>query len=622
VNIWRKLNPRRRWVKRQLGDEINAAVSAAFPTPYSIDEILLQNRRKETDTASNTIYRELSSDSSGTSSNKKDTSKSFNFDTSSNKWVGAEAAALYGAGIYEKYQAIDAHVYQTMSNLAGQHIDNLSELSQRFQTNWDYDFWSHRISGVNKMAGHLAEPYAAEHFEHAGHQVVWPEFSNQQGWDFIVDGHDVNVKLVTDVGSLAKHFHDYPDIPAVVPADLDLGKFADSAFHFDPANSIHGALTDFLASHDAHKIIVDQALSTAAIKDQALDSADVALGGAGAFHAHIPIITIATVSWREGRLLYTSKTDWESASKNLASDVVGRGGGAFIGAKAGAVIGATIGSVFPGAGTAIGGAVGGVSGAIGGAIAGGKGSNKIKRLALKKVVGSAKLAESDLRASQAELQKKGDAKFARENDNQSDKLKNARGIEKSKISQAFNRIQQGQEIQSKITYMKFREWMVEAHNEIQANINNTENELKLYDLWRRYLWPNEQVVVLEEIVALLEIKSKKVVVDSEKLIQGNSTIQSSSVMKLFADAGILRDRVAEYINQIEQSRCKYEAEYRAQIETSYGEIIKQRKQAFSVLSELVNKMSAHIRESLAPKLKYLEMQIESVNVEKAKLGLA
>ena len=626
MNICRNLNPRRRWVKRHFSDEINEAVGAAIPPSYSIDEIYLKHRQagKQTSQPSSSIDTSTYESAHEGQSEKsiEQAAKSLDSFTNSNTLVGAEAAALYGAGIYEKFQSIDAHVYQTMSNLSGVHIDNFSDLSQRFETKWDYDFWSHRISGVSTLKGHLAEPYVAEHLEHAGHQVVWPEVSNQEGWDFIVDGHEVNVKLVTNVGALTKHFHDNPDIAVVVPADLDLGKLADHAFHFNPANSMHGALTDFLASPDSHKIIVDQALSAAAIKDQAIDAADVALGGTGAVEAHVPWVTIATAGWREGRLWYSGKTDLGAAGKNLAADVVGRGGGAFIGAKGGASVGAMIGSVFPGPGTAIGGAAGVVVGGISGAILGGKGSSKIKRLDLEKAIESAKLTESELRGLQSELQKKGDAEFARENENQSAKLEKARDVEKSKISQALNRMQQVQETQSKLSQSEFKVWLLDAHNEIQAKIKATENELKLYGFWKRYLWPNEQVIVLEEISSVLESLSNNVSVASENLIQGNSTMQSSSVMKLFADAGILRDRVAEYIHQTEQSRKKYEAEYRAQIEASYVEIIKQRKHAFSVLSELVNKMSAHIREALAPKLKNLEMQIDVVNKEKAKLGLA
>ena len=623
MNIWQNLNPRRRWVKRRFSNEINAAVSAAIPSAYSIDEIILQHRQKEVNSAATTTNGDLSSDSSsGLSSNSQESSKSFNFDTSSNKWVGAEAAALYGAGIYEKFQSIDAHVYQTMSNLSGIHIDNLSDLSQRFQTNWNYDFWKESISGVSKLKGHLAESYAAEHLEQAGHQVVWPEASNQQGWDLLVDGHEVNVKLVANVGSLAKHFHDYPDIAVVVPADLDLGNLADNAFHFDPANSIHGALADFLSSPDSHKIIVDQALSAAAIKDQAIDAADFALGGTGVVDAHVPWFTVATAGWREASLLYSGKTDFVAAGKNFAADVVGRGGGAFVGGKGGAVVGAGIGSVFPGPGTAIGAAAGVLIGGFGGAILGGMGGKKIKGLDLENAEESVELAKLKLKDLQSDLQKQKDDEFAREIKSQSAKLEEARDFEKSKISQAFNRVKRVQEIQNKFSDKQLNEWLFDAHSEINNRILNIENELKLYSFLRRHVWPNQQVVVLEEIAVALGGLSKNIRDASEKLIQGNSTNQASSVMNLFADTGVLRDRIAEYIHQTEQSRNKYEAEYRAQIETSYGEIIKQRKQAFSVLSELVNKMSANIREALAPKLKFLELQNDVVNKEKAKLGKA
>ncbi len=93
---------------------------------------------------------------------------------------------------------------------------------------------------------------------------------------------------------------------------------------------------------------------------------------------HIPIITIIKSSIRELDLLADEKTEVETSVKNIALDVVGTGGGAFLGAKAGFLAG----SFFPGVGNLVGGIIGAIGGAMGGRFL----TNSIKEIPLQTAI--------------------------------------------------------------------------------------------------------------------------------------------------------------------------------------------------------------------------------------------
>lgn len=93
---------------------------------------------------------------------------------------------------------------------------------------------------------------------------------------------------------------------------------------------------------------------------------------------HIPVITIIKSGIRELDLLADEKTEVETAFKNIALDVVGTGGGAFLGAKAGFLAG----SFFPGVGNLVGSIIGAIGGAMGGRFL----TNSIKEIPLQTAI--------------------------------------------------------------------------------------------------------------------------------------------------------------------------------------------------------------------------------------------
>ncbi|MEX0596832.1 MAG: hypothetical protein WD512_10050, partial [Candidatus Paceibacterota bacterium] len=115
--------------------------------------------------------------------------KKLNVDLTKNgKIIGSvEMAGLYGVGMMHKYLAIDDHVFNGIENLSGKQFDTVADLSKQVQ-NYKHDFWgSLKEKTEDKVGGHIGESYAADHFENAGIEVAWPEFSNQNGWDLLLN---------------------------------------------------------------------------------------------------------------------------------------------------------------------------------------------------------------------------------------------------------------------------------------------------------------------------------------------------------------------------------------------------------------------------------------------------
>lgn len=284
----------------------------------------------------------------------------------------AAQGAWIGLAPLENLLAIDEHVYSEMSRLAGEQLETIADLST-YLASWPSAEFGSALpdESLNKLMGHLAEPEVAAHLESLGIQVDMPDASNQAGWDLILNGeHMVNVKTVADADALTGHFEQYPDVPVIVPSDMD--GIPDQAIHLDSAGSIDQLLTRSVADGEGNSVIVDHALEQSAMIEHAEKVSDALLGNVDiADVTGIPLITLALSGFREVGLLSENKTSVGNAVKNLSLDVAGTGGGA----AGGALIGAEIGSlIMPGVGTA----VGGFLGAIGGAITGKSATDWVK----------------------------------------------------------------------------------------------------------------------------------------------------------------------------------------------------------------------------------------------------
>lgn len=289
-------------------------------------------------------------------------------------------SVIYSGEAIGNLLAVNEDVYATISQMTGQQMDSLSDLSQGihdWQTSWTGGI-SHQA--LQNFQGHFAEQVVANHLEQAGHHVVMPDASNQAGYDLIVDGVKVNVKNVTDMGTVHEHFDKYQDIPVITNGQVN--GLPEHHYVFDPSHGI-----EHLSQIAEHKgVIVDNALNHDAVLNHA-DSASDAL--TGNIDLHIPYITLALSTLREFDLLASGNTSLADSAKNVSLDVAGIGGGGAVGAKVGGFLGMI--------GGPIGAAVGAIAGGVVGAIMGRKVTNHVKESKIREYYGSYETQASALK---------------------------------------------------------------------------------------------------------------------------------------------------------------------------------------------------------------------------------
>ena len=250
--------------------------------------------------------------------------------------AAAADGAIAGSFIADAALKIDPQVLHALEFSTAEQLHGLADINAYVQAH----FFSAPIASAEgwfeRLTGYVAEQKAASALEQMGHHVEFAPVSNQPVWDLLVDGHPVQIKegLAGAKDFVAHH-------PGV---DVFTGHEVAAAIK-DP--SVHAL--DVLDKDSIHAATEHSLAGVHGVVDPGF---------------HIPFITMAFSSWREGRLLWNEATTFGRALKNVGMDVVGVGGGALAGAKIGGVVGA----VFPGPGTVIGAIVGSIVGAIGGKV--------------------------------------------------------------------------------------------------------------------------------------------------------------------------------------------------------------------------------------------------------------
>jgi hypothetical protein len=268
---------------------------------------------------------------------------------------GLGESAWVGAEMIHNLQAVDEHVFATISQMANAQLNTIGDLHQHID-NWAQNWYGGLTdSVVTKLQGHVAEQFVAEHLNQLGHTVTIAGDSNQEGYDMLVDGHPFNIKDLLGMNSIHEHFNRFPDIGVI--ANVDISGHEDSVLHIDATQGL-----DQLHNLDSiptdHLVVLDHGLHHADVVEQVHDAGDAIIGNVP---FHIPFITLGLSSFRETKLLLRKHTDIVTSLKNIGLDVAGTGIGLFAGAKAGGAIGTMI---HPGIGTAIGGIIGGIAGAL------------------------------------------------------------------------------------------------------------------------------------------------------------------------------------------------------------------------------------------------------------------
>ena len=184
---------------------------------------------------------------------------------------------------------------------------------------------------ISNLQGYVAERVVAQHLEAAGHDVSFPDLSNQEGYDILVDGYPFQVKCLLDSGGVHEHLNRF-DYPVIVNSEL-----ADQVGHLD-------------------HVYVDTALHHDAIVDATRDAIH---HGAELNDFEIPWISLAVSSMVPGYRLFRGETDFAGFTTAVATNTVSRTLFGFAGSKGAAIAGLAL---FGPAGAVVGGGVGAVLG--------------------------------------------------------------------------------------------------------------------------------------------------------------------------------------------------------------------------------------------------------------------
>ena len=504
-------------------------------------------------------------------------------------------SVLAGANVFHQYMLIDDYMYEGISKLSGEQIDNFSDLSSKIK---DYFHSSNGLTegSLNKIKGHIAESHVADHFREAGAQVSWPGTSNQEGWDLLLNGSPIQVKLTKDASStLTEHFKEHPDIPVVMPSDAD--NIPETAFHFDPSEGVEN-LMDYLGETSEKAVIANHQLSHAELTENIEQTTDFLTGDIDLFK--LPIVTAAFSGFREFNLLIENNTDILSALKNIGLDVAGTGVGMGAGGTAGAALGSII---FPGIGTV----VGAIAGSVGGAFFGRNITNEIKTEPLKTAMEDWKKSTKKLKKKIKQTEKEYDDRFKQEKKREQNSL--------NKLSFEITNVIDEQ-------VKNLRKWIAEKEkpskslktnllNNIPVTIASIKKEKKLS--WTEYFWPKQKTINYQR-------KMKDIKKFLTEQFQKNTFTDRGQLFQRFSEWGLCREYIFSEIKKAEENRLKYEGSLIKGIVQYQDKLLNQRSESMKKLSDKIKEYVQEIRKELSPYIKEIQGCQNLVKREAKKLG--
>jgi uncharacterized membrane protein len=260
------------------------------------------------------------------------------------KQTGAITAISVGEFIYD-YVMINPSVVQGLDFARAEDLSSLFSLSQFAGT-----IETGILTGdMAQLQGYVAEQMIAAELQAKGHDVEFPETSNNPGWDILVDGQPFQVKNLADPAGVREHLEKYPDIPVYVNEEL--------APYFEGNPQVY-------VSSISREEVLEATSTTISHADDLLDF-------------EIPWIAAGVSSIYNIKRVWTDDVSINQAVFNVVSDTTSRVVLGALGQKASVVVG-----------TLIFGPAGGVVGAMVGTYAGvsqaGRVSSGIKRAFSKK----------------------------------------------------------------------------------------------------------------------------------------------------------------------------------------------------------------------------------------------
>lgn len=601
------LLPYRLWLKGDYAEEIIREQTELLPKEYSVSKAILIYRKKIGELNQK---QSLSNNQSSANANLNQEFESINSSLQKNNLtsaiVGGEAALFLGYDVIDSFQSVDQFVYEGMSRMTGDNLDNIADLSSKVQS-YDHNFWEGLTdAGLNKVGGHIGEAFAASSLEEKGFEVDWANESNQTGWDLLVNGHEMNVKTVADANSLSQHFNLYPDIPVIIPGDA--ANIPGNAINLDSESGIE-ELNNAIFEGKENIIAVDPSISHQDIMMQTGEATDFLTGSMEIFDSYIPLITASLSGLRELKLLSNEHTTVLNAAKNIGLDMVGTGGGGLMGAT----IGGAIGSILPVAGTVVGSVLGGVVGAIYGR----KGTDYIKKRDLLEAYDEYMMEVDSFNTFKSNLLQSADSSIAEFKTSRSNHIKEENDRLKTEIKEMAKRLR----IDAKRLYTP-------SSNEIMTLKNKGLLELKAYksslnshkakrNKWKAIFLPDAHDFAIYNASKILE----KLNLELVQIDEHNESKGKSQLIKFLSETGLAHEKVLKFLSDKELIRYEREDDFRVKIDSSIADLVKKRHKAITEISEFISTKTTEVQESVKNKSRKVQYKMELFNIEKQKLGL-
>lgn len=527
------------------------------------------------------------------------------------------AFEMTGYSLYDVHSAfagIDQDFYAGVAHRANEAVNSLSDLAKKLRPDTLAEKIHAAFHGVSdaeidSLKGSVAEAMVYRHLQEAGLEPVWGDH-NQKGWDLILGGHEVNVKLYKDYWNLSGHFSNH-DTPVVVPGDM--AHLPADTLHF---NSITGAGLDHVQSAletgNAH-VIADDALSNSDVTHHVQHIENLINDHENAAHGHFPFITLAFSGVREFNLFADGKTDLTSAAKNASLDIMGTGVGGTIGAKIGGIIGTFI---APGVGTALGAAVGGFFGAR---TARGY-TSEIKR---QKFNESWERYQTTLHSLQLEAQ--------RLEKQAAEEFKVFRFQEQNRLTELGQKMR-GQIAETERTLKLWIEHdhLLEPNMAIQwidcsiATIKKLRTDIsgkyKTKPIWRRYIWPDIETLASQEVFRFLKEVGRELRSFKKQAEKGFS-IRRDVLFSYLGMTGVFRENVLAYLAEVSNQKEKRDRAASEFLKNVISDLNKQRKKCEKTLNEKLDTLSGKIQETLKPFIQDVEECFSVTKREADKLGI-
>ena len=575
--------------KKELAKKIKTLKNIKLPKPFdpTRDIIICKNINASSEISSNDL-----------------TKNNIDYEKFGIKIAGIEALYIYGIDILDNYAAIDHHVYESMERFSGKEFDSFSDLSQQFSS-YVNNFWTGLPKQtIESLSGHLAEGYAAENIQKSGIEIKWPEHSNNSGWDLLLNGHEVNVKIMKDTANSSFHYDKYPDIPIWINEDAK--NIPEHAHFYDPEHP--EKLFQYLNSDTQNKMIVDESLNLTEMQEQIELSSDAFLGSADIVDGHIPIITLALSGWREINLLEKSSTDVITSAKNLGLDVIGTSVGAFTGAKGGTVLGTLL--FGP-----IGGALGGLAGAIYGAIKGREFSNEKKIENYKNALSRFEESSKELINIISNEDKKLTTQIKKIRREEEKKIEKLADIEKKYLIECLSKMK-SHLLSSQILHKDESEKMLTpAINKISKLEKNILSEYRNLPFYEKNIFPTLNTWVLKECMS----KIKKIKATLNSMIKQNSLIKKDVII-ILANMGLSRKEILNYMIKSNNAQRINESQVREVIYKSRERIMNRRKESIARILDLISNLTKDIKVRLKPLIDEVRNKASIASNEAKKLG--